>query len=671
MGNLKIHTGNPFILGASIVRGGVNFSLFVKDCEKITLLLSKPGHNTPVVEFDFDPLKNRSGDIWHLEVEGDVSECLYAYKIYRSAEDDSGHLVLDPYARYLSGGEIWGDPHVWFCGIVDDNFDWQGDRPLARPMADTIIYEMHVRSFTCHHSAGVRQAGAYMGVVEKIPYLKKLGITALELLPVAEFDENENPNYHSLSGQRLKNLWGYSPLAFFAPKAAYATVPGEAVLEFKTMVRELHRAGIEVILDVVFNHTGEGDDNSSLTSFRKLAGSTYYMRDADTGVHLNFTGCGNTMNCNHPVVRRMIIDCLRYWVVNMHVDGFRFDLASIFSRGRDGAVIKKPPLVEEIAEDPILSKTKLIAEAWDAAGLYQVGSFADTPRWSEWNGRFRDDVRAFLCGHDHSVSKLATRLAGSADLFQNSGRKPYNSINFITSHDGFTLRDLVSYNQKHNENNGENNQDGENHNISWNSGKEGSSKARKIVALRERRIRMAALILLLSQGTPMLLAGDEFGRSQGGNNNAYCQDNEISWLNWDLTHENEGLLRFFRGVISLRKKHAIFRRQGFFAHGDKEIIWQGVKKDEGDWHANASLLCCLMDGRGQDNDFFLAFNGGYRSKDVELPDSPNGQAWRVIVDTSLTAPHDIVAEENGVLVRTKKIALRSRSVVVLIGWYED
>ncbi|NOX24674.1 MAG: glycogen debranching enzyme, partial [Deltaproteobacteria bacterium] len=448
---------------------------------------------------------------------------------------------------------------------------------------------------------------------------------------------------------------------------AYAGVPGEAALEFKTMVRQMHRAGIEVILDVVFNHTGEAHEKSSLSSFRVLAPATYYMRDSETGAHLNFTGCGNTVNCNNPVVRRLIIDCLRYWVVEMHIDGFRFDLASIFSRAQDGGVIKNPPLVEEIAVDPVLSRTKIIAEAWDAAGLYQVGSFSANGHWSEWNGRFRDDVRAFLCAHDGCVAQLATRLAGSADLYQASGRRPYNSINFITSHDGFTLRDLVSYNRKHNGANGEKNQDGEEHNISWNSGREGDCAVRKIIILRERRIRTAALILLISQGTPMLLAGDEFGRSQGGNNNAYCQDNDISWLNWDLVNENRAIHRFFRYMIRLRKNHPVFRRHDFFESPEQEITWQGLKKGEADWAADAKILCFVLAGKGRDNDFFVALSSGVRPKMVELPEPPNGKDWRLIVDTAASSPHDIVDDARGIRVRTKKITLQGRSAVILIA----
>jgi glycogen operon protein len=678
MKNIKTSSGNPLLLGATKGANGVNgvnFAIFGQNCRNLTLLLFKDDRAKPLFEVNFDPKLNRHGDIWHIMVEGDLSGYHYAYKMYpenhkqSDAGDgkDDGILAMDPYCRYLSGGEVWGQSHNWLGAITNDNFDWQGDRPLERPMSETIIYELHVRGFTRHKSSGVRHPGTYQALVEKIPYLNDLGVTAVELLPINEFDENENSNRHPRSGKRLKNFWGYSPLAFFAPKTAYADIHGDAVREFKNMVRELHRADIEVILDVVFNHTGEAHAESSLSSFSALAESVYYLKDPLTGEHLNFTGCGNTVNCNNPVVRRMIIDCLRYWVVEMHVDGFRFDLASIFSRDQQGELSKNPPLVEEIAADPVLRKTKIIAEAWDAAGLYQVGSFSNDPHWSEWNGRFRDDVRAFLCGHEDGVARLATRLAGSADLYEDGNRNPGNSVNFITSHDGFTLCDLVSYNQKHNEENGENNQDGENHNISWNSGKEGNSKARKVVSLRERRIRTAALILLLSQGTPMLLAGDEFGRSQGGNNNAYCQDNDISWLNWELADKNKGLRRFFRYLISLRKNHPVFRRESFFDPLEQDIIWQGAKKGEANWAADAQKLCFMLAGKGRDNDFFVAINGSSRSKAVELPDAPSGEGWRLIVDTAALSPDDIVADEQGVSVRTGKITIRNRSAMVLMA----
>lgn len=504
---------------------------------------------------------------------------------------------------YTPGKENSREQILRRCCIVDDHFDWEGDRPLNIPLQESIIYELHVRGFTCHPSSQVDHPGTYEGLVRKIPYLKKLGITAVELMPVTEFYENENTRHDPITGKRLKNFWGYSPLAFFAPKASYAVngVNGNQVREFKEMVKALHKAGIEVILDIVFNHTAEGGMDGPTYSFRGLDNTIYYLLGPEKE-YLNFSGCGNTLNCNHPLVRNMIMDCLRYWVIEMHVDGFRFDLASILGRDSKGEVLQNPPVVEQIAEDPVLATTKIIAEAWDAAGLYQVGSFSEHARWAEWNGRFRDDIRAFMCGHDGMVPALATRIAGSADLYQKGDLCPYNSINFVTSHDGFTLYDLVSYNEKHNFRNGEENRDGDNHNISWNSGVEGDTADDDVIRLRFRRMKTMAVLLFLSQGTPMFVAGDEFGRRQRGNNNAYCQDNEISWVDWQLAEQNSGLFRFFRLLISLRKENIVFGREDFFSEPDRsgtpEILWQSHQPGKQDWSDDCKSLAFLLKGGG-------------------------------------------------------------------------
>ncbi|RMD52954.1 MAG: glycogen debranching enzyme GlgX, partial [Nitrospirae bacterium] len=481
-------------------------------------------------------------------------------------------VLVDPYTQALTDSHKWGDNENELihsevenylkrasCVVVDD-FDWQGDKPLNIPLQNSIIYELHVRGYTVHTSSGVKHPGTFKGLIEKIPYLKSLGITAVELMPIAEFNENDNYFRNPFTGEKLKNFWGYSTIAFFAPKASYASAKkdGAQIREFKELVREFHKAGIEVILDVVFNHTAEGGEKGPVFSFKGLDNSIYYILSPEDKEYMNFSGCGNTINCNHPIVRNFIIDCLRYWVIEMHVDGFRFDLASILGRDRNGNILSNPPIIERIAEDPILSKTKLIAEAWDAAGLYQVGSFYGS-RWAEWNGKFRDDVRKFISGYPGTLSALATRFAGSADLYRDSGRRPYHSINFVTSHDGFTLYDLVSYNKKHNYANGEDNRDGMDENFSWNCGVEGETEDLNIMNLRWRQIKNYATILLLSQGVPMILAGDEFGRTQKGNNNAYCQDNEISWVNWELAEKNNHLLRFFKYLIILRRLHPVFR----------------------------------------------------------------------------------------------------------------
>lgn len=559
--------------------------------------------------------------------------------------------------------------------IVCDHFDWEGDRPLNIPLQDSIIYEMHVRGFSRHDSSNVKHPGTYDGIVEKIPYLRELGITAVELMPVTEFDENENVRIDPRTGERLKNFWGYSPLAFFAPKAAYAVKGrnGNQVREFKAMVKALHKAGIEVILDVVFNHTAEGGADGPVYNFRGIDNTIYYLLDSQTREYLNFSGCGNTCNCNHPLMRNFIMDCLRYWVIEMHVDGFRFDLASILGRDPKGEVLSNPPMVEQIAEDPVLAHTKIIAEAWDAAGLYQVGSFSPHPRWAEWNGRFRDDVRSFMCGHGDTVSALATRLAGSSDLYQSSSRRPFNSINFVTSHDGFTLYDLVSYNRKYNWRNGEDERDGDNHNISWNSGVEGEKGHVAIRKLRIRRIKTFAMILFLSQGTPMFTAGDEFGRSQQGNNNAYCQDNEISWLDWRLAEKNRSLLRFFRLLISLRKKHRVFRRCDFFRgqHSFEEIRWQSTKPGRQDWSPDCHALGFFLDGRAvegkRNNDFFVMLNGGDAKAVFTLPEAAPGRSWRMIVDTASESPDDIGGDDQAEVVREKQISVPSMGGVVLIA----
>ncbi len=514
----------------------------------MNLVLFKPGDPDPVADLPFDPAVNRTGDVWHMLVEGLAPGFEYGFRMDRADNEkpeihrfDRRLVLFDPYARALSGPSLWQGAQReaarlgnWRGLLVEAEFDWGQDRPLNRHLADSVIYEVHVRGFTRDPSSGVADPGTFPGLVEKIPYLQQLGITAVELLPVTEFDEADNYRKNPLTGEKLHNFWGYHPLAWFAPKAAYAAGRGAGcqVREFKQMVKALHEAGIEVILDMVFNHTGEGNEQGRTLSFRGIDNSVYYLINETTGEYANYSGCGNTVNCNHPVVRDLIIDCLCYWVTEMHVDGFRFDLASILGRGSDGEVLANPPLLERIAGHPILADTKLIAEAWDAAGLYQVGTFPNFGRWAEWNGKFRDDIRRFVRGDRNMVATLATRLAGSSDLYQSGGRAPFHSINFVTSHDGFTLADLVSYAEKHNEANGEYNCDGDNTNHSANYGVEGDTADPAVPALRDRQVRNFAALLLLAHGVPMIRAGDEMGRSQGGNNNTWCQDNAISWIDW-------------------------------------------------------------------------------------------------------------------------------------------
>ncbi|MGW8160718.1 MAG: glycogen debranching protein GlgX [Desulfobulbales bacterium] len=687
----EITPGSPRRMGASIMPMGINFAVFSRHAENLWLVLFTPAGRR-IGEIKLDPLVNKTGDIWHIMLRTRKHDLQYCFRA--SGPNDpggSGHfydartLLLDPYASALTGGEKWNSPgnkgagFMRRCLIEKNDFDWEKDRPLEIPLQDSIIYELHVRGFTRHPSSDVKHPGTFAGIVEKIPYLQHLGITAVELMPVAEFNENENIHIDPTTGKDLLNFWGYSPITFCAPKASYAAdnKGGNQVNEFREMVKALHKAGIEVILDVVFNHTAEGGSDGPMLNFRGLDNSIYYLLDPVTRKYLNFSGCGNTLNCNHPIVRQHIIDCLHYWVIEMHVDGFRFDLASILGRDRDGSPLRNAPMIEMIAEDPILSSTKLIAEAWDAAGLYQVGSFSTSNRWAEWNGRFRDDVRAFMCGQEGKVAPLATRIAGSSDLFQENLRRPYNSINFITSHDGFTLLDLVSYNAKHNLRNGEKNRDGFDHNLSWNSGYEGATDDREINRLRARRIRSLALILMLSQGVPMILAGDELGRTQQGNNNAYCHDSPLAWLDWGLKETNSDLFRFFRLLIALRKKHPVFRRSDFFPDVPHElhhsIRWQSSEPDTIDWSDGATSLGFFLNGRGAetktDNDFFVMLNG-HRSqvKRFTAPNPRKNLRWRKIIDTAAPPPQDIVDEKEGVILSSNKnIRVEPMGSVVLIS----
>ena len=668
--------GRPYPLGVSRIGEKTNFSLFCRGADEISLLIFSANGKRQLHVFHLNPKENRTGELWHIELSGLPTDCGYAYRIEGGDQRlrPTPGLILDPRARRIIGGERWGKPAKnWLGGLPnDDGFDWQDDRPPRRPLSETIIYELSVRGFTRHPSAQVRHPGTFAGIIEKIPYLKGLGITAVELLPIAEFNENEIKNLDPETGRTLKNLWGYSTIAYFAPKASFASLPGQQIREFKTLVRALHQAGIEVILDVVFNHTAEGNELGPVLSFKALGNEVYYLVDAERLDYRNFSGCGNTVNCNHPIVRDFILDCLRYWALEMHVDGFRFDLASILTRGGAGEVLNHPPLVEQIAEDPGLAGVKLIAEPWDASGLYQVGHFSSHPRWAEWNGRFRDDCRAFLAGHQGKTTLMATRMAGSSDLYQHHNRRPANSINFLTSHDGFTLGDLVSYNHKHNLRNGENNRDGDNNNLSWNSGKEGATRSTKVLSLRKRRVRSLATALLLAQGTPMLLAGDEFGRSQGGNNNAYCQDNLTGWIDWRLTEKNHELLRFFTLLIALRKRYQVFQRRNFFPPpGGKqppEIIWQGRHRQQEDWSAGNKLLCFTLVGQPKhEPDFFIILSGDLRDLTVELPEAPNHQPWRRIIDTSRPSPHDIVLESQAERLAGSTMEIKGLAAVVLLA----
>jgi isoamylase len=573
----------------------------------------------------------------------------------------------------------WNDVYQHRGRLVYDDFDWDEDHPLETPMEDLVIYEAHVRSFTRHPSSGVKFPGTFAGIREKIGYLKELGINCLELMPVYEFDEWENGKVHPDTGEQLFNYWGYSTLGFFAPKAGYAAMGklGMQVDELKALIKELHRNGIEVFLDVVFNHTAEGNEQGPYISFKGIDNKTYYMLTPE-GYYFNFSGTGNTLNCNNPVVRNMVLDCLRYWASEYHIDGFRFDLASILGRDPWGAPLSNPPLLESLAFDPILAKCKLIAEAWDAGGLYQVGSFPAYGRWAEWNGKYRDGIRKFLKGEAGMVGDMAQRLAGSPDMY--STRGPTASINFITAHDGFTLNDLVSYNGKHNEANGENNNDGGNDNESWNCGWEGPTDDPGINALRRRQIKNALALLLVSQGVPMILMGDEVARTQYGNNNAYNHDSELSWFDWGLVAANADLLRFASNLIAFRHAHHVLRNRWHLSGQDQvgsgypDISWHGTTAWQPDWSGSSRTLAFMLSGanaRGgavQDDFIYVAMNTHWDSHWFDLPQLREGAAWHVSTNTGVASPEDAwTPGQEPRLENQGGLQVGGRSVVILVG----
>jgi glycogen operon protein len=677
IGGYWVRPGRPLPFGATPVPGGVNFSVYSNNATAVTLVLFRRGQREPTAELPF-PAPFRIGGVYAMTVFGlDTETTEYGYRV--SGPSGAVHrfepaaIVLDPYARIVGGRDSWGadDGRPYRSGIAYEDFDWEGDRPLHIPAEDLVIYELHVRGFTRHPASGVAGPGTFAGLVEKIPYLRDLGVNCVELMPVFEFDELDLPRSSPVSGKRLHNYWGYGTVAFFAPKAAYAATGryGMQLDEFKNTVKQLHRAGIEVILDVVFNHTAEGNELGPTLSFRGLDNSTYYMLTHE-GYYYNYSGTGNTLNCNHPVVRGFILDCLRYWAAECHVDGYRFDLAAILGRAPDGAVLANPPVLETLAYDPVLRDCKLIAEAWDAAGLYQVGTFPSYLRWSEWNGRYRDTVRKFLKGDAGTAGDFATRLAGSGDLY--GARGITASVNFVTAHDGFTLADLVAYNDKHNEANGEDNRDGDNANNSWNCGVEGPTSAADVLALRARQARNALLILLTSRGIPMLLAGDEAGRSQQGNNNAYCQDGPLSWFDWGLVNSNADLVRFTQRAIAFRQAHPALREAagplpaGAWFPG---LSWHGTRAWRPDWSPQNRLVAAMFyhfDG-GRHDCVYLAANAHWEPLTVELPALPSGAHWLLFADTHAAPPQDISADVRGSSrTGTDTIVVRDRSVVVLV-----
>ncbi len=678
--------GRSFPLGATVMPDGVNFCVFSKNCVTLELILFDDVDSCqPSRVFRLDPHRNRTFYYWHIFVPGVREGQCYAYRVYgpyepsRGFRFDGSKVLLDPYARAVAVGPNYDreaaaarDRDNCVCAmksvVVDPMaYDWEGDTHVGLPYASTVIYEMHVGGFTRHFSSEIapEKRGTYAGVVAKIPYLQALGITAVELLPVQQFDEQD-------VAAPLKNYWGYNPVAFFAPHSGYSASkdPLGPVNEFRDMVKALHQAGIEVILDVVFNHTAEGDEYGPTLSFRGLENRAYYILREDRARYADYSGCGNSVNANQSIVRRMIMDCLRYWVSEMHVDGFRFDLASVLARDEAGRPLENPPILWEIESDPVLAGTKIIAEAWDAAGLYQVGSFIGH-RWAEWNGQFRDDVRRFVKGDEGMVTKLAARITGSPDLYPQPGREPNRSINFVTCHDGCTLNDLVSYNRKHNEANGEGNHDGHDANFSWNCGVEGLTNDPGVNALRLRQIKNFLTILFISQGTPMLLMGDEVRRTQHGNNNAYCQDNAISWFDWRGLEVNAGLLRFVRRLIHFTQVLKVFREERFWTTPEEgeapHIIWHGVQLGQPDWGELSHSLAFELQYPENATHLYVILNAYWESLSFALPPLSKGKRWTRIIDTALSSPEDFCEFETAPVIAVDEYVIKARAAVVLMA----
>lgn len=687
----KLRVGKPLPFGATMVPGGVNFSIFSRHATNCTLVLFEKGAPEPLVEILF-PEEFRIGNVYAMVVfDLDYENIEYGYRMDGPYNPKEGHrfdktkILLDPYARAIGGRDVWGRKPDWNNiyqhrgRLVYDDFDWEHDRPLEIPIEDLVIYEMHVRGFTRHPSSGVKHPGTFAAIREKIPYLKELGVNCIELLPIYEFDEFEHSKPHpERPGEMLMNYWGYSTVGFFAPKAGYAAMGklGMEVDELKALIKELHKNGIEVMLDVVFNHTAEGNERGPHISYRGIDNQTYYILTPE-GYYYNFSGTGNTLNCNNPIVRSMVLDCLRYWASEYHIDGFRFDLAAILGRDPFGAPMPNPPLLETLAFDPVLAKCKLIAEAWDAGGLYMVGTFPAYGRWAEWNGKYRDDIRRFIKGDMGIIGGVGQRIQGSPDLY--AWRGPAASINFVTCHDGFTLADMVSYNDKHNEANGENNNDGGNDNHSWNCGWEGDTDDPEINTLRTRQMKNALAILLMSQGIPMILMGDEVARTQQGNNNTYCQDNELNWMDWTQMQTNEELFRFVKHCIAFRLAHPVlrsthhFQNRDYVGSGYADITWHGVKAWHADWSGTSRVLAFMLCGRHakggtvKDNAVYVAMNMFWEGLDFELPQLPTGSLWHIFANTGAPAPNDSYAPGNEpVLEDQSRVHVGGRSIVILV-----
>ncbi len=642
----EVRPGFYEINGATAIPGGINFTIHSNQATSCELLLFHRKEAEPYAVIPF-PQHYRIGNCYSMIIFNlDVWNLEYAYRLDGPYNPKKGvifnknKILLDPYAKAVAGLREWGVDEVedneYHARVVRDDFDWGNCKQPLTPMEDLIIYEMHVRGFTKDQSSGVDFPGTFDGIRQKLPYLKELGITAVELMPIFEFDEMHD--HREYNGQQLIDYWGYNTVSFFSPNTAYCSKPeyNKEGNELKRVIKLLNENGIEVFLDVVFNHTAEGNENGPYFSFKGIDNNIYYMLTPD-GYYYNFSGCGNTLNCNHPIVRQMIINCLHYWVIAYRIDGFRFDLASILGRNEDGSPMSKPPLLESLAFDPILGNVKLIAEAWDAGGMYQVGTFPSWNRWMEWNGKYRDDIRSFLKGDSGREQVAANRITGSPDIYNPDDRGHFASINFITCHDGFTLHDLYAYNTKHNEANGWNNTDGSNDNFSWNCGIEGETEDEPVNRLRRRLVKNACVTLMLSRGIPMFLAGDEFGNTQFGNNNGYCQDNEISWLDWKLLEKNRDLFSFFQYMIWFRKVHRILRINTESCSMNYPMVSQhGLHPFWCDYQSNHHYVGIMFAGknhRGDDELVYLALNAYWEPQTIELPAPPQGYGWFVAVDT--------------------------------------
>jgi glycogen operon protein len=685
----EAEVGSPHPLGATIRQDGVNFSLFSSYATGIELLLfDKHDSPQPLQTIPLIPSKNKTFHFWHVFVRNLKAGAHYAFRVTGPYAPEAGHrhnrnkVLIDPYARgntdaLWKRGDACNDSDNVATSmrsvVIDpEDYDWEGDQPLNRPLEDTIIYEMHVRGFTKSPTSQAHYPGTFLGLIDKIPYLKELGVTAVELLPIFDFDETVP--LRMVDGKPLWNFWGYSTMSYFAPQSAYCVRPedGLHLKEFRDAVKALHKAGIEVILDVVFNHTDEGNHQGPTFGFRGIDNRTYYVLvPSARQYYMDYSGCGNTFNCSHPIVQKFVVECLLYWIREAHVDGFRFDEGSILSRGEDGAPLIHPPLVMqvELAED--LMDTKVIAEAWDAAGLYQIGHFPGD-RWCEWNGRFRDTMRRFVKGDGGIIGQVADAIGGSASLYEASGGAPTKSINFIDCHDGFTLNDLVSYNFKHNEANGEGNNDGINENLSWNCGVEGDTADPNTNKLREQQIRNFATILMLSRGVPMFVAGDESRNTQYGNNNAYCQDNEVGWFDWSKPEKHPDLHRFWKQIIAFRKRHPALRKNSFFSgavnqRGLKDVSWHGTMLNCPGWDdSQARALGFTLAGFGDDPDIHVMMNMYWEPLDMAVPTIP-GRQWARAVDTSLPSPSDIADPGLEMAFSGPSYRVSGRSIAILVN----